>query len=300
MIHTPKVTVIITTYNRANLLPRAVESVLAQTYTDYEIVIVDDCSSDNTQEVIAGFDDPRIRSFRHERNRGQSAAQNTGISTAKGQYVAFLDDDDEYLPVNLEARVHRLDKASCKVGLVYGWRDEVDDSTGEVRPYIRQTLEGDLFEYLLGLNPFGGTLDIMVRLSLALEIEGFDESFDLGEDAHLIARIAQRYHVALVPQIISRQHIKHGLMQKTDLTFEGNLAHAKFFRAYLHFFADEFDRRPKAQASVLRRLVLSELRCRNWGASLSAAATSFRLDPLGTIGHGARYCYRRLMGRWPT
>ena len=202
-----KVTVVIATYNRVNLLPRAVESVLAQTFTDYEIVIVDDCSSDNTQEVIAGFDDPRIRAFRHGRNRGQSAAQNTGISNAKGQYIAFLDDDDEYLPVNLEARVHRMDKASCKVGLVYGWRDEVDDSTGEVRPFIRQTSEGDLFEYLLGLNPFGGTLDFMVRLSVALEFEGFDESFHLGEDALFIARIAQRYHIAVVPQVISRQHV---------------------------------------------------------------------------------------------
>ena len=94
----PKVSVIVPTHNRADLLPRAIDSVLAQTYGSYEILIVDDCSSDDTQDVIAGFSDPRIRSFRHDRNRGQSAAVNTGIAHARGGYVGFLDDDDEWLP----------------------------------------------------------------------------------------------------------------------------------------------------------------------------------------------------------
>ena len=145
MTHSPKVTVVITTYNRAGLLKRAVESVLSQTYTDYEIIIVDDCSSDNTQDVIAGFNHPRIHSFRHDGNRGPSASRNTGIALASGKYIAFLDDDDEWLPVNLEARVHLLDEASCKVGLVYGWRDIVDDSNHSVRPGPRHTCRGDLF-----------------------------------------------------------------------------------------------------------------------------------------------------------
>ena len=86
----PKVSVIVPTHNRADLLPRAIDSVFAQTYDDYEIVIVDDWSSDGTQDAIAGFADPRIRSFRHDRNRGQSAAINTGIAHARGEYIGFL------------------------------------------------------------------------------------------------------------------------------------------------------------------------------------------------------------------
>ena len=85
---TPRVSVIVPTYNRADLLPRAIDSVLAQTYGSYEILIVDDCSSDGTQDVIAGFSDPRIRSFRHGRNEGKSAAINTGISHAEGSTSA--------------------------------------------------------------------------------------------------------------------------------------------------------------------------------------------------------------------
>ena len=295
MTHTPKVTVVITTYNRANLLPRAVESVLAQTYTDYEIIIVDDCSSDDTQDVVAGFDDWRIHSFRHECNKGPSAARNTGIFNANGKYIAFLDDDDEWLPVNLEAQVHFMDKASCKVGLVYGWRDVVDDSSGSVIPGPRHTHEGDLFEYLLAINHPAGGVGFMVRKSVALEISGFKEDLDIGEDAIFLARIAQRCRIAVVPQVTFRFHTTHGHRRLTD---QLELGRAKYIKAHMHTFADELDKRPKTRALVLRKLALTEMRCGNWRASLSAAAASLRLDPLGTIDQGVRYfvrsCYRHL------
>ena len=289
MTYTPRVTVVITTYNRAGLLTRAIESVLAQTYTDYEIIIVDDCSSDNTQEVIAGLDDPRIRSFRHERNRGLSAARNTAIFNARGEYVALLDDDDEWLPMNLELRVRRFDNSSSKVGLVYGWRDVVDDSTGKVRPYTRHTLEGDLFEYLLALNYLAGSPDLMVRLSAAQEIGGFDESLPASVELLFLTQIAQRFHIAVVPHVISRQHAEHGHGRMTDKSFERYRNRVRFYRTYMRIFADELCKRPKAQAAALRKLAFCDMKCRNWRASLSASAACLRLDPLGTIGRGARY-----------
>ena len=294
---TPKVTVVITTYNRAGLLTRAVESVLSQTYTDYEIIIVDDRSSDNTQDVIAGLDDPRIRSFRHERNRGLSAARNTAIFNARGEYVALLDDDDEWLPMNLELRVRRFASSSTKVGLVYGWREVVDDSTGKVRPHTRHTLEGDLFEHLLALNYIAGSPDLMVRLSAAREIGGFDESLHASVELLFLTQIAQRFHIAVVPKVISRQHAEHGHGRMTDQTLDRYQKRVRFYRTHMHVFAEELCKRPKTQALILRKLALTELRFRNWRASLSAFAGSLRLDPLGTIAHTVRfcvrYCYRR-------
>jgi glycosyltransferase involved in cell wall biosynthesis len=91
----PLVTVIIPTYNRARLLGRAIDSVLAQIFTDFELIIVDDGSVDNTRQLVLGYADQRIRYLRHERNQGANAARNTGVRAATGKYVAFLDSDDE-------------------------------------------------------------------------------------------------------------------------------------------------------------------------------------------------------------
>ena len=119
----PKVSVVITTYNRAVLLPRAVRSVLAQTFEDYELIIVDDCSTDDTPDVIRTFVDSRIRVVRHAENTGQSAAINTGIRIARGEYIAFPDDDDEWVESKLLRQVRTLDASSPRVGLVYTWFD---------------------------------------------------------------------------------------------------------------------------------------------------------------------------------
>ena len=107
------ISVILNTYNRAALLPRAVESVLAQTHEAFELVIADDGSSDRTREVVAGYDDPRVRYVR-QRNAGLSAARNLGVASSSGRYVTFLDDDDEVMPGWLEA-FHRILSPGCGV-----------------------------------------------------------------------------------------------------------------------------------------------------------------------------------------
>ena len=128
----PRVTVVIPTYNRGDLLPRAVNSVLAQTYSDFELILVDDCSFDNTQDVIHDFEDPRIRSIRHEVNRGAAATRNTGIAHARGEYIAYLDDDDECTSNRLADQVALLDSGP-DIGMVYGWIEEINDATGARR-----------------------------------------------------------------------------------------------------------------------------------------------------------------------
>ena len=92
----PTVTIIIPTYNRAHLLGRAIRSVLTQTFHNWELIVVDDASTDNTKEVAYSFQDPRIHYLCHETNRGGPAARNTGIREARGLYIAFLDSDDEW------------------------------------------------------------------------------------------------------------------------------------------------------------------------------------------------------------
>lgn len=99
MKNTKLISIIIPTYNRAPILTRAVNSVLRQTYENWELIIVDDCSTDNTEEVIKKeFDDKRINYYKLDVNKGNAGARNKGVEKATGEYIAFLDSDDEYFP----------------------------------------------------------------------------------------------------------------------------------------------------------------------------------------------------------
>jgi len=115
----PTVSVIISTYNRAHLIGRAIQSVLNQTYQDFEVIVVDDGSTDNTEEIVKSFNDPRIRYIRHEKNKGAAAARNTGIKAARGKYIAFQDSDDEWLPEKLEKQMKVFENAPPEAGVVY-------------------------------------------------------------------------------------------------------------------------------------------------------------------------------------
>ncbi len=112
---TPQVSVIIPAYNRADTLAMAVQSVLAQTFHDFEFIIIDDGSADDLAGALTSFDDPRLRLLTHERRRGAAAARNTGFAAARGDYVAFLDADDEWLPTQLAKQLAVMATAPPKV-----------------------------------------------------------------------------------------------------------------------------------------------------------------------------------------
>ena len=205
----PRVSVIIPTYNRAAMLPRAVNSVLAQTFADFELLIVDDCSADQTPEVVAGFADPRIRSFRHCRNGGTAKTRNTGIANARGEYIAFLDDDDEYLPPNLEQQVAVLDAASPEVGLSYVWNSQVGPS-GEVVRTVCRTHSGYVFDKALAMG-FSLTVGSAALFRRAVfEVAGyFDESLRRAEDNEFQFRFARHFSIVPVPELLMRYYIGH-------------------------------------------------------------------------------------------
>lgn len=113
------VSVIIPTYNREAVLPRAIRSVLSQDYTNIEVIVVDDCSTDGTQTVMSQFNDPRIRLITHEQNRGAGATRNTGIQAAKGEIIAFQDSDDEWLDGKLTRQIEVLESAGSDCVCVY-------------------------------------------------------------------------------------------------------------------------------------------------------------------------------------
>lgn len=130
----PTVSIILPTYNRAHLLPRAILSILHQTYPNFELIIVDDASTDETPRVVKGFDDPRIRYIRHKHNQGAAAARNTGIKASRGTYIAFQDSDDEWLPHKLARQMNVMTQLSQEIGVVYSSFWYVKDGSKRIFP----------------------------------------------------------------------------------------------------------------------------------------------------------------------
>lgn len=113
------VSIILPTYNREHMVGKAIESVLKQSYTDFELIIIDDGSTDKTEQVIASYNDKRIRYYRMQENGGQSKARNRGMQMAKYDYLAFEDSDDLWRPEKLEVQMNAMKKADLDVGIIY-------------------------------------------------------------------------------------------------------------------------------------------------------------------------------------
>lgn len=198
----PKVSVIIPTYNRARFIGAAVESVLAQTFTDFEVVLVDDGSTDETPEVVGRYlDDPRVL-YIMQNNRGRSQARNRALAVARGAYIAFLDSDDSYLPEKLAKQVAYLD-SKPDVDMIYTSATCVDEAGKPltVQAYNARE-EGDIYNLIAFFQPLTITLPtVMVRRAVMDRVGGFDVSMERFEDTDLWRRIAKSHRVGAMPEV---------------------------------------------------------------------------------------------------
>ena len=212
----PTVSVIIPTYNRAHLISRAIKSVLNQTYQDFEVIVVDDGSTDNTEKIVKSFNDSRIRYIRHEMNRGGAAARNTGIKAARGEYIAFLDSDDEWLPEKLRRQVEYLESSDEKVGVVYCSQYLQDDSTNTVGEPGGDLYTGNVYKYLLrGWCPPTTSL-FLVKYRLLTEVGFFDPSLPSFQDYDLWLRLAQICYFGAVEAPLVIKHTHPGIQIAKD------------------------------------------------------------------------------------
>jgi len=200
------VTVIIPTFNRAAVVGRAIRSVLAQTWQDWELIIVDDCSTDGTGRAVRGFSDARIKYIRRDRRRGAGAARNTGICSAQGEYVAFLDDDDEWLPEKLQKELEVFRDSDAEVGFVYSGKILFDER-GKVLDLRVETKSGWVHEALLDRHFIGTCSRVMVKKQVLDRVGGFDETLPSCQDLDLWLRLAKVCKVAPVPLCLLRRHM---------------------------------------------------------------------------------------------
>jgi glycosyltransferase involved in cell wall biosynthesis len=186
----PLVSVAIPTCNRAHLVGRAIRSALVQTWQDFELLVVDDGSTDATRDVVGQVRDPRLRSLRHERNGGISRARNTAIAEARGEWLAFLDDDNEWAADYL-ARQLALAASRPGAGVVY-CRARRDDARTSRHGLVPSAIwHGRVFGHVVrGWNPLMSCA--LLRRSLLIEAGGLDERLGANEDRDLWLRLAQR------------------------------------------------------------------------------------------------------------
>jgi glycosyltransferase involved in cell wall biosynthesis len=190
----PTVSIIIPTYNREHVLGRAVQSVLAQTYQDFELIIVDDGSTDNTEKLVKSFTSEKIRYIQHRENKGVAAARNTGIRSAKGDYIAFQDSDDEWLPEKLEKQMRAFATAPPEVGIVYTGFLMITTKKREYKPSAAVTpKDGDIFRSLLRGEYLASPQASVVKRECFERVGMFDEHFPPMEDRELFLRFSKHY-----------------------------------------------------------------------------------------------------------
>lgn len=257
----PRVSVIVSTYNRAALLPRAIASVLAQTYDDFEVVVVDDGSTDGTAAVMEAMTDPRIR-YVWQDNQGLAAGRNRGLSVVRGEYIALLDDDDIYLPHKLAVQVGALD-ADPGVGWISGGYRAVDESgklLDEFRPWLAHPDLG-VAAWLFACPTVVHA--VLVRRAWLERIGGFDAARRRSDDWDCWLRLATAgCPMAWQPEVVCVYHFHPTNMVRDVATkSQENLAILK------DFFA-----RPEAPPALLplQDRALAQMHLRNAAAAFHA------------------------------
>lgn len=243
------VSVIIATYNRASLLERAIKSVLNQTFKNFELIIVDDGSTDNTCELVNQFIqiDSRVKYIWQENSGGPAKPRNMGIRKAKGEYITILDSDDEILPEKLEKQVNKFQSEPENVGVVYCGIKYVSKNGKCRTKKVIPSLKGNLFVKLLQ-DSFLGYSTLLIKKECFQKSGLFDNTLPSGEDWDMWIRISKNYEFDYVPEALSIYNI-HGKQISADFkdTIEG-------FKRILDKYKADISRFPSIYSDHLIRI----------------------------------------------
>ena len=256
------VSVIIGTYNRNVLLPRAIKSVLSQTHKNLEVIVVDDASTSDIQEVRDIFNDSRLHFYKLENNRGIAFVSNFGFSKSTGRFIALLGDDDEWIyPQKIEQQL-RIIQQNEAIGIVgTWWEDFADDKVTSVH---KPTIDGDLTVRLLkGGGVICGSTPL-IRRDAWQRIHGFDENLAKGTDSDLFRRIwLDGYRYGMYEEVTTRVHTHHGYQRMTTTdTLESIDRAITVYQYKIHKYSSQFADHPDALSDQYYKL--GKLYCKRY------------------------------------
>ncbi len=287
------VSVIIPSFNYGRFIAEAIESVLAQTYAVGEIIVVDDGSTDETQQVVQVFGEA-VKYIRQE-NAGVCSARNRGVEESTGELIAFLDADDIWEPSNLEKRVAKFE-TNEQIGLVHCGMREFDSETGETLKLYLEGKEGWVGDDLLlwekpVVNVSGSA--IVVEREAFDAVGGFDTRMKVGEDWDFCYRVARKYKVGFVPEplINYRSHLRAAHRNVENM--ENGMA-MFYEKAFATDDPDILKLRRRALGSFHRVMAGSYFHVREYGKASAHAARSVWMHP-ANLGYLIRFPFRRLM-----
>ena len=241
----PVVSVVIPSYKRAASVVGSVESALAQTFRDIEVIVVDDASRDGTADLVRAIDDERVVLFEHERNLGANAARATGIKGASGEWVAFLDSDDAWLPQKLERQLALLEGLGEEYGLCTTWLTIVGPE-GEFLKNVEPAVEGDVFEILQCSNPLGSFSSAVIRRETLVRAGGVNVELPACQDWDVFARVSRIAKVCVV-----REHL---LIYRADPRDPRRIttSNEKVVRGLRHMYTNMCEREPDLSRRIRR------------------------------------------------
>jgi glycosyltransferase involved in cell wall biosynthesis len=248
----PMVSIVLPTYNRAELVGRAIRSVLNQTYKDFELLVVDDGSTDATKAEVARIHDPRLRYLGLEQNRGAAAARNVGIRHTTGRFLAFQDSDDEWVSVKLELQMRSFEAAMPEIGVVYSDKHRIlrDGTTLYHRsPTVVSGVLIDPRTRFYQVCKVGIQASVIRRDCLA-HVGEFNEAFPALEDLELFIRLSQRYRFHHVTTPLVKYYETDGLSKNEPAK---RVARALLLRLYRTALEREDSTFVAREVAALRR-----------------------------------------------
>lgn len=207
--------IIIPTYNRAETLVRAIESVLQQSYTAYELIVVDDCSMDDTATVMERYShDNRVTYIKLEKNIGGAAARNVGINKSKGSFIAFQDSDDEWLPEKLQKQM-QVFFDNPQVDVVFSKIARITNGKISVFPHENITGSKNLHTKMLKSN-YIGTPSAVIKKNKLNEIGGFDSALPRLQDWDLFIRLSSKGVFYMIDQVLCNAYLQEDSITKNS------------------------------------------------------------------------------------
>jgi glycosyltransferase involved in cell wall biosynthesis len=229
--HYPIVSIIITTFQRSELLERSLNSVLKQTYPNIEIIIVDDnppytIERYNTEKIISQHKDSRITYIKHEKNFNGAVARNTGIRISKGNYITFLDDDDEFIPNRIDILVKAMENSPSDYGVAYTKYTKFKGKNKKQKS--REKIEGSVFRYALSRSVYiGSGSNMFFRKHVIEDIGLFDETFLRNQDLEFFARALQKNKLLFVNHDLLNIYIEK---RTVHFDFEESIIREKLYQ----------------------------------------------------------------------